>query len=84
MRHNPPLMASVYLETSLISACVTTRKDPASIYRRGTSRELWKTQAWRHSLFVSAEVLEELSQPTFPSSDAALDWIKDVSLLDCR
>jgi hypothetical protein len=75
-------MASVYLETSLISACVTTRRDPASIYRRETSREWWETQAHRHSLFLSAEVLEELSQPTFPSSREALEWIKDVDLLE--
>jgi hypothetical protein len=29
---------SVYLETSFISACVTDRADPASIYRRDTSQ----------------------------------------------
>jgi hypothetical protein len=75
-------MARVYLETSLISACVTTRKDPASIYRRDASREWWSTQASRHALFVSAEVLEELSQPTYPCSKAALAWIQDVPLLE--
>ena len=29
----------VYLETSFLSACVTDRTDPASVYRRDMSRE---------------------------------------------
>ena len=61
-------MATVYLETSFVSACVTNRSDPASIYRRELSVEWWTAQAKRHELFISAEVLAELSQPGFPGA----------------
>jgi hypothetical protein len=75
-------MARVYLETSSVSACVTNRTDPASIYRRDVSQDWWRTQAGRHELFISAEVVTELSRPTFPVSREALDWVRDVPLLD--
>jgi hypothetical protein len=75
-------MASVYLETSFISACVTNRTDAASVYRRQTSREWWQTQSSRHELFISAEVLAELSAPTYPASPEALEWANNLPLLD--
>jgi hypothetical protein len=75
-------MARVYLETSFISACVTTRADPASIYRRDTSIDWWRAQAPRHELFISAEVIAELSHPDFASGIEALEQIRDVPLLD--
>jgi predicted nucleic acid-binding protein len=74
-------MAGVYLETSFVSALVTNRRDVASLYRREVSREWWATQANRHALFVGAEVLAELSHPSFPLSQAALAWIEAVPLL---
>ena len=46
-------MARVYLETSFVSACVTSRKDLASRYRRETSLEWWRVQSRRHALFLS-------------------------------
>lgn len=75
-------MPLVYLETSFVSACVTNRTDPASIYRRDLSLDWWRTQASRHELAISAEVVAELSQPTFPMSQEALTWVADVPLLD--
>lgn len=74
-------MARVYLETSFISACVTTRTDPASLYRRETSREWWDTQRSRHELFISAEVIAELSDPRYPTSSDALNWVGGLPLL---
>jgi hypothetical protein len=74
-------MARVYLETSFLSACVTTRSDPASIYRRDTSVEWWKTQRSRHQLFVTTEVIGELDAPGFLARDAALDLARQVPLL---
>jgi hypothetical protein len=74
-------MASVYLETSFISACVTSRTDPASVYRREESRKWWDSERRRHNLFVSAEVLNELSDRRFPSSADALNWIDGIPLL---
>jgi hypothetical protein len=72
----------VYLETSFISACVTTRTDVRSLYRRDVSREWWNTQASRHQLFVSAEVIDELSDPAYPMTREAVEWVRDVPLLD--
>ena len=71
----------VYLETSFVSACVTDRTDPASIYRRDTSRQWWSTQAGRYDLFVSAEVLAELSHPNFRCREAALEFVHALPLL---
>ena len=73
-------MATVYLETSFISACVSDRADPKSVYRRETSLEWWATQRVRHELYVSAEVIRELADPSYPKSQQALDWIADVPL----
>jgi hypothetical protein len=75
-------MPLVYLETSFVSACVTSRVDPASIYRRDLSQDWWQTQASRHELAISAEVIVELSRPTFPRSREALAWVAGLPLLD--
>ena len=74
-------MATVYLETSFVSACVTNRTDTKSLYRLQISREWWQTQASKHALFISAEVVAELSSPTYPMRSEALNWIEDVELL---
>jgi len=50
-------MARVYLETSFFSACVSTRTSAKSVARRETSIEWWQTQAVRHELYVSDEVV---------------------------
>ncbi len=75
-------MAQVYLETSFFSACVGTRQDARSVYWRETSNEWWSTQAVRHELFISPEVLAELSAPTFPRRDAALDMLRGLTMLE--
>ena len=74
-------VATVYPETSCVSACVTDRLDPASVYRRGLSQEWWKTQSGQHELFISAEVLAELSQPSFSGAHEALSLIEEIPLL---
>ena len=74
-------MAKVYLETSFFSACATTRTDVDSQSWRGRSLSWLKTQALRHQLFISAEVIAELSAPTYPSRQAALEFAADIPLL---
>jgi hypothetical protein len=74
-------VAQVYLETSLVSACVSDRTDPKSIYRHESSVEWWVTQRQRHELFISAEVIRELSDPAYPRRDQALQWVAGVPLL---
>ena len=75
-------MAKVYLETSFFSTCVSMRTTPKSMGWRDTSIEWWKTQAPRHELYVSNEVVAELSSPEFPQSTAALAMLRGLKLLD--
>jgi hypothetical protein len=45
-------MARVYLETSFVSVCVTTRTDPNSIYRQEQSLEWLEKEGPKHELFI--------------------------------
>ncbi len=74
-------MAAVYLETSFISACVTDRNDPASVYRHQASLEWWNGPRLRYDVSVSPEVLAELSHPAFKRREAALEFVRDVLVL---
>jgi hypothetical protein len=72
----------VYLETSFVSACVTTRTDSSSLHRRKESLEWWKSESDKHELLVSTEVIAELADPDYPTRTRALEWIRDVPVLD--
>jgi len=75
-------MATVYLDASFPSACVTERTDAKSVARRETSCEWWDTQRLRHEIYVSQEVIRELTSPEFPRREAALALLDQVPLLD--
>src|SRR5256885_8961221 len=75
-------MPSVYLETSFVSACVTTRKDAASVYRRRTIVEWWNSFGTAYQLFVSQEVLEELGHAKFRGRKQAMDLLSGIPELD--
>lgn len=75
-------MARAYLETSFFSACVSTRTTTRSLYWREVSNEWWTVEAPRHDLFVSGEVLTELSDPAFPRREQALAMLKGLPLLE--
>lgn len=72
----------VYLETSFVSACVTNRTDPASLYRRSESLEWWASERGKYDLLVSGEVLAELDDPDFPLRLDAIAFIQGVHALD--
>ena len=74
-------MARVYLETSFFSACVSDRTDPRSIVRRDESRRWWVQQRLLHKLFISAEVMRELSAPAYPHGDEALALTAETEVL---
>lgn len=74
-------MARVYLETSFLSACVSDRTDAASVYRREQSRRWWVMQRRLHDLLVSAEVVRELSVPTYARGEDALALTAEAGLL---
>lgn len=75
-------MAKVYLETSFFSTAVSTRTDPKTSGWRLTSKEWWETQAQRHELFISAEVIAELSDPEFPNRVPALAMTRGLKVLE--
>jgi hypothetical protein len=75
-------MPAVYLDCSFVSACVTDRTDPLSLSRHQISLEWWNTQRRRHELFISQEVLNELSAPEFQRSTEALALVADLPLLE--
>lgn len=74
-------MAKVYLETSFVSACVTARTDAGSVYRKRVSLEWWATQRHGYDLWVSDEVVTELSQPNYPHRGDALAFIGGIGAL---
>lgn len=74
-------MTRVYLDTSFVSACVSTRADPASIVRRESSIEWWNSQRHHHTVYISAEVINELDQKTFSAREAALTFIDDLEVV---
>ncbi len=75
-------MGRVYLETSFFSACVSSRTSAKSIAWRETSNEWWRTQAARHELYVSDEVIAELSHPEFPQGRDALEMLRGLRVLE--
>ena len=75
-------MSKVYLETSFFSLCVSTRTGTKELGWKASSNEWWQTQAQRHELFISPEVIRELSAPEFPNSSSALQMVRGLSLLD--
>jgi hypothetical protein len=60
--------ARVYLETSFFSECATIRTGAIDLGRRATSLGWWQTQAKSFDLFISNEVIRELSDPDFPNA----------------
>lgn len=53
------------------------RKRPVGAF----SQEWWETQAKRHELYISAEVVAELSAPDFLNSDRAIEMLRGLSAL---
>src|SRR5260221_7987689 len=74
-------MPRVYLETSYVSACVTTRTSLRSAYEREASLFWWNKERQRHELFASDEVLNELSRPEYPRREEALQFIREIPVL---
>ncbi len=74
-------VAKVYLETSFISMCVCNRTDAGSIYRKAESLEWWQKYRKYYSLYVSDEVLAELSDPIYPLSIEALTFAQETENL---
>ena len=75
-------MSKVYLETSFFSLCVSTRTGIKEQGWKASSIEWWQTQARKHELFISPEVIRELSAPEFPNGPLALQLVRGLAILD--
>ena len=74
-------MAKVYLETSFFSAAVSTRTSDKIAGWRASSLEFWDARAREHELFVSDEVIAELSDAKFQNAEAALRMVRNLAVL---
>jgi hypothetical protein len=74
-------MSKVYLETSFFSACVSTRTSEQAVGWRASSILWWRNEGPKHELFISSEVIDELSSRSFPNRDKALKMIRGLNLL---
>ncbi len=74
-------MARIYLDASLMSACVSGRTDTHSVYRREVSLESWTAQRPRHECIISEGVLVELSHPTHKTGDAAMELANELPMV---
>lgn len=72
---------SVYVETTIPSAHVTTREDPASLFRCQTTRSWWQDQRDTYAIYVSEAVILELEQGSWPGKTDALELIEHVPRL---
>ncbi|MBK7875916.1 MAG: PIN domain-containing protein [Planctomycetes bacterium] len=74
-------MLRVYLETSFVSACVTTKEDEASRDQR------WRSLAWWHrhrddvSAWGSSEVMRELLAEDYRDRLAALRFVAGLPIV---
>lgn len=75
------MAASVYVETTVPSAYVTTRTDPGSLHRRNVTRQWWHDQLPLYDVWVSDNVLLELKKGDWPGQSEAIDLIDPLPRL---
>jgi len=75
-------VAKVYLETSFFSACVSNKTGEKIAGWRASSNEWWNTRRTEHELFISGEVLVELSDPEYANSERALKMLEGLTVLE--
>jgi len=72
---------SVYVETSVVSACVTSRDDPVSQAQRFHTTEWWISHRPFYEVFYSQAVAAELHKFSFPGQEEALALLEEMQLL---
>lgn len=77
-------MPKVYLETSFFSECCTIRTGDIARGRRATSLKWWAGSASHFDLFISNEVIRELSSAAFPEEvrGPALGMVAGLPVLE--
>ncbi len=75
------MASTVYIETTIPSAYVTTRTDPGSSHRRRQTRQWWTDQLPLYEVWTSDAVALELEQGDWPGQTEAIALIKPLTRL---
>ncbi len=70
------MAASVYIETTIPSAFVTRRTDPASLHRRQVTRQWWREQLSLYEPWTSENVTLELRQGNWEGQAEAISLME--------
>jgi len=79
--YNTVMASSVYIETTIPSAYVTSRTDVGSVHRREATREWWHIQRSLYDTCISENVTLELAQGDWPGQAEALALIDSLPRL---
>ena len=71
----------VYIESTVPSFYVETRREPEMAARRQWTQEWWDGQRQHYGLVTSIAVIEELADGDYPNKALALDLMADLPLL---
>ena len=80
-RYNSVMSASVYIETSVPSAHVSTRTDHGSLHRQAVTRQWWREQLSRYEPWISDAVILELSEGNWTGKAEALRLVDPIHRL---
>ncbi len=75
------MASSVFIETSVPSAYVSSRTDPGSIHRRAVTQQWWREQLVHYEAWVSDGVILELSKGDWPGKTEALALAEGLARL---
>ncbi len=77
------MMATIYLETTIVGHLVgRIHRDPLIAARQQATRDWWRDEASKYTVFVSQLVLDECSDGDAEAAAERLDAVKNLDLLD--
>jgi hypothetical protein len=75
------MASTVYIETTVPSAYVSTRTDPSSLHRRQVTREWWRQQLRLYDAWASDNVIIELRRGSWSGQTEALGLVEPLPRL---
>ncbi len=75
------MRATVFIETTVPSAYVSTRTDPSSLHRRMLTRHWWQEQLPHYEAWVSDGVVLELKKGDWPGKLEAISLVEGLPRL---
>ena len=75
------MASTVYIETTVPSAHVSSRTDPGSLHRRAATREWWREQLSLYDSWISEAVLLDVEKGEWPGKPEALRHVTPLGKL---